>query len=90
MGRVSGTVARAAAGLALGEGSSAFLAMPPLGGGRMFRAFDKATGAVVWQTELPAGSSGAPMTYLAGGKQYVVVAVSDRGHEGELVAFALP
>ena len=56
----------------------------------MFRAFDKATGAVVWQTELPAGTSGAPMTYLADGKQYVVVAVSDRGHEGELVAFALP
>ena len=45
--------------LFLGEGSSAFLAMPPLGGGRMFRAFDKATGDVRWQVELPAGTSGA-------------------------------
>lgn len=27
---------------------------------------------------------------LAGGKQYIVVAVSERDHEGELVAFALP
>ena len=76
--------------LFLGEGSSAFLAMPPLGGGRMFRAFDKATGDVRWQVELPAGTSGAPMTYMADGKQFIVVAVSDRGHEGELVAFALP
>ena len=76
--------------LFLGEGSSSFLAMPPLGGGRMFRAFDKATGAVLWQTELPAGTSGAPMTYVAGEKQYIVVAVSERDHEGELVAFALP
>ena len=76
--------------LFLGEGSSSFLALPPLGGGRMFRAFDKATGAVLWQTELPAGTSGAPMTYMAGEKQYIVVAVSERDHEGELVAFALP
>ena len=32
--------------LFLGEGSRSFLAMPPLGGGRMFRAFDKKTGTV--------------------------------------------
>ena len=38
----------------------------------------------------PAGTSGAPMTYMAGEKQYIVVAVSERDHEGELVAFALP
>ena len=75
----------------LGEGQPVrVLAMPPLGGGRMFRAFDKATGDVVWQTELPAGTSGAPMTYEVGGKQFITVAVSDRGHEGELIAFALP
>tara|TARA_B100001123_G_scaffold292868_1_gene326418 strand:+ start:10609 stop:12564 length:1956 start_codon:yes stop_codon:yes gene_type:complete len=76
--------------LFLGEGSSSFLAMPPLGGGRMFRAFDKNSGAVLWQTELPAGTSGAPMTYESDGKQFIVVAISDREHEGELVAFALP
>ena len=29
------------------------------------------------------------MTYLHDGKQYVVVAVSDNDHEGELVALAL-
>ena len=42
--------------------------------GRMFRAYDKATGAVVWETELPAGTTGAPITYMHQGKQYIVVA----------------
>ena len=64
--------------------------MPPHGGGRMFRAYDKDTGRVVWQTELSAGTSGAPMTYMQDGKQYLVVAASDVDHGGELVAFALP
>ena len=76
--------------LFLGDGSPSLTVMPPHGGGRMFRAYDKATGRVLWQTELPAGTSGAPMTYLHDGKQYIVVAVSDLDHEGELVAFALP
>ena len=76
--------------LFLGEGSPSMQVVPPHGGGRMFRAYDKDSGAVLWQTELPAGTSGAPMTYLHDGKQYIVVAVSDRDHEGELVAFALP
>ena len=39
---------------------------------------------------LPAGSTGGPMTYLAKGKQYIVVPVGERDHEGELVAIALP
>ena len=34
-----------------------------------FRACDKATGQTVWETELPAGTTGAPMTYLFKGKQ---------------------
>ena len=76
--------------LFLGDGSPTMSVVPPLGGGRMFRAYDKATGTVLWQTELPAGTSGAPMTYMHDGTQYIVVAVSDRDHDGELVAFALP
>ena len=43
--------------------------------GRKFRAYDKATGDVVWETELPAGTTGGPMTYLHEGRQYIVVAV---------------
>jgi quinoprotein glucose dehydrogenase len=75
----------------MGEGSDSGVGLPPAGGGgNMFRAFDKQTGEIVWEMELPAGTSGSPMTYLAGGKQYIVVAVSGRQHPGELVALALP
>jgi len=56
----------------------------------MFRAFDKATGAIAWEMELPAGVSNAPMTYTAGGKQYIVVGVSGSEYPGELIALALP
>ena len=58
--------------------------------GRMFRAFDKATGTVVWETELPAGTTGAPITYMHQGKQYIVVAVGGREQAAEFIAFALP
>ena len=30
------------------------------GGGKMFRAFDKKTGRIAWEMELPGGTSGAP------------------------------
>ena len=62
----------------------------PGAGGRMFRAFDKATGAVVWETELPAGTTGAPMTYLFEGKQFIVVAIGGVEHAAEYVALSLP
>ena len=55
-----------------------------------FRAFDKQTGAVLTQVKLPAGTTGAPMTYLHRGKQYIVVAVGGREAEPEWVALSLP
>jgi quinoprotein glucose dehydrogenase len=58
------------------------------GGGPKFKAYDKVTGAVVWETVLPDHTTGAPMTYLAGGKQYVVVAVGST--PAQLVALSLP
>jgi quinoprotein glucose dehydrogenase len=39
-----------------------------------FRAFDKTTGAVLWETKLPAGGYATPSTYEVNGKQYVVIA----------------
>jgi quinoprotein glucose dehydrogenase len=75
----------------LGEGGRRGIARVPVwGGGKMFRAFDKATGQVVWETELPGGTTGAPMTYTANGKQYIVVAVGWENNPSELVALALP
>ncbi|SOD95681.1 outer membrane protein assembly factor BamB family protein [Spirosoma fluviale] len=59
------------------------------GGGNKFRAYDKATGNIVSEIELPANQSGLPMTYSINGKQYIVVAVGAIGHPGELVALSL-
>lgn len=58
-------------------------------GGKWFRAFDKTTGKVVWETELPAGTTAAPMSYMANGKQYIVMAIGGN-IRAELIAFALP
>jgi glucose dehydrogenase len=59
--------------------------------GAMLRAYDKATGREVGDgIFLPTGASGVPMTYLHGGKQYVVIAVSGAGYSGEYLAFRLP
>ncbi len=76
----------------MGEGSDSGVGLPPGGpwGGKKFRAFDKKTGAIAWEMELPAGVSNAPLTYMAKGKQYIVVGISGRQHPGELVALALP
>ena len=40
---------------------------------RYFKAFDMATGKVLWQTRLGSGLHGYPVTYTAHGKQYVAV-----------------
>jgi quinoprotein glucose dehydrogenase len=59
-------------------------------GGRLLRAYDKATGDVVWETELAAGMIAPPVTYMAGGKQYLLVSPGDVNTPGEMLAFALP
>ena len=55
-----------------------------------FRAYDKRTGDVVWERELPAGTTGVPMTYLHDGKQYIVVPIGGRDVPGQWVALSLP
>jgi quinoprotein glucose dehydrogenase len=54
------------------------------------RAFDKATGELLLEREIDATPHGTPMTYLDGGKQYIVLAVGGMGQKSELLAFALP
>jgi len=49
----------------------------------------KATGKVLWEIELPSGTTGGPMTYMSGDKQYIVVTVGGKDHPAELVALAL-
>jgi quinoprotein glucose dehydrogenase len=58
--------------------------------GAMLRAYDKKTGAEVGAVYIPAPQSGSPMTYMLGGRQYLVVAISGGSYSGELVAFRLP
>jgi quinoprotein glucose dehydrogenase len=59
-----------------------------------FRAFDKKTGSLLWETTLPAGGYATPATYMVNGKQFVVIAAGG-GKMGTpsgdaYVAFALP
>ena len=75
--------------LFVGEGDEIIVSTPPFGGGNRFRAFDKKTGDVVWETELPAGVTSAPMTYMHEGKQYIVVAIQGREHAPEFIALSL-
>jgi quinoprotein glucose dehydrogenase len=53
-------------------------------------AYDKATGALVAEIVLPANASGAPMTYMAGGKQHIVFPVGGANLPEELIALTLP
>lgn len=60
-----------------------------------FRAFDKATGKVLWEHQLLAGGYATPATYAVNGRQYVVIAAGGAGklrtRAGDaFVAFALP
>jgi glucose dehydrogenase len=61
-----------------------------------FRAFDAATGKVLWETKLETGSYTVPMTYMGkNGKQYVVLTATggsfyDKTAGDSVIAFALP
>jgi quinoprotein glucose dehydrogenase len=59
-----------------------------------FRAFDKDSGKLLWETTLPAPGYATPSTYMVNGKQYVVIAAGG-GKLGSpssdtYVAYALP
>ena len=60
---------------------------------RKFRAFDKTTGALLWETTLPFAGNATPATYQLDGRQFVVIAAgggkSGGPSGGVYVAFAL-
>jgi len=60
------------------------------GGGNIFRAIDKKTGAILHEMPLPSMATGIPMTYMVDGRQFIVVAVGATGVPAQLVALALP
>jgi quinoprotein glucose dehydrogenase len=60
---------------------------------RTFRAFDTETGRQLWSAPLPAGARATPITYEAGGRQFVAIAAGGGEVFGEgdyLIAYALP
>lgn len=58
------------------------------------RAFDKLTGALLWEATLPAAGNATPSTYMVNGRQYIVIACGGGKNGapsgGTYVAFALP
>jgi len=61
---------------------------------KKFRAFDKATGKLLWDATLPAAGNATPATYEVDGRQFVVIAAGGgkwgEPSAGKYVAFALP
>ena len=58
------------------------------------RAFEAASGKLLWKQRLPAGGQASPMSYSVNGRQFVVIAAGGHGGMGttrgdHLVAFAL-
>ncbi|MEM6704937.1 MAG: hypothetical protein AAF690_19620, partial [Acidobacteriota bacterium] len=74
--------------LIVGQGARTSRAGSDDAGKPVLRAFDKATGKVVAELELPGSPSGTPMTYVQDGKQYIAIAVSSP--EAGIVALSLP
>jgi quinoprotein glucose dehydrogenase len=69
------------------------------GGAPIFHAYDKATGAEIFQMPMPGPQVSLPMTYMLNGRQFIVLAVRGSGGNAQtgapgfgaqLVAFALP
>jgi quinoprotein glucose dehydrogenase len=60
----------------------------------VFRAYDKATGEILWETEIPGGEqTGLPITYMHEGRQYVVFAAAGvvaTGTPANIIAYRLP
>ena len=51
--------------------------------------YDKTSGEILAEIELPANAAGAPMTYMAGGKQFIVFPVGGGPLVEELIAVSL-
>ena len=71
-------------------GEPGFFTLPDGRRGAMLRAYDKATGEEKGAVYMPAPQSGVPMTYMLGGRQYIVLPIGGGTYSGELVAFRLP
>jgi quinoprotein glucose dehydrogenase len=95
--RNAALVTRSLLFVAMGSGNLGGGRSIPLGGRPLsklppepikLRAYDKTTGAPLWDVEPPLRPLAAPMTYMHQGKQYLVVAAGG-GLNAELITYAL-
>lgn len=89
---IRNTGAKNFGGPVLTAGGVVFIAGTP---DEKIRAFDKRSGAVLWEHKLPAGGYATPSIYMIDGTQYVAIAAGGGGklgtrHGDAIVAFALP
>jgi quinoprotein glucose dehydrogenase len=56
----------------------------------VLRAFDKQTGKLLAEVPIPGHATGAPMTYMAGGRQYIVVPTGGNFQPAKMYALCLP
>jgi glucose dehydrogenase len=77
--------------LFVGESSDAVMGGPEAGivGPAKFRAYAKDTGEKVWEISIPAGTTGGPITYMAAGRQMIVVPVGGDHYGSGWIALAL-
>jgi quinoprotein glucose dehydrogenase len=75
--------------LFVGESSNALFGAAGVSGSSQFRAYDKVTGRVVWETTLPAGTTGGPVTYAVRGRQFIVVPIGGKDYGAGWVALSL-
>jgi quinoprotein glucose dehydrogenase len=75
--------------LFVGDASDSLFGQAGQRGAVKFRAFDKASGDQVWETEIPAGTTGGPISYMANGKQIVLIPVGGAGYGSGWVAMGL-
>jgi quinoprotein glucose dehydrogenase len=59
------------------------------------RAFEKSSGRVLWEHQLPAGGYATPSIYMIDGRQYIAIAAGGSGKNAtksgdSIIAFALP
>jgi quinoprotein glucose dehydrogenase len=75
--------------LFIGKGAIASRVAGQAGAQAYLTAYDKKTGEVIADVEVPALPGGTPMSYMQGGKQYIVFSTAGRTGSG-LTALALP
>ena len=75
--------------LFLGDSSDAVMGRAGVSGPAKFRAYDKANGSLIWETEIPSGATGGPMTFLENGKQYIVIPVGGAAYGAGWICLGL-